>query len=112
MPHTYITAEPLLIRPPCARDPHQGRDTEAAAGFLDEITLLNKLRGRSNIIQLIDSEVRCAARAGLGWALLRAPACCRVYMVPNIGRRPVRLRRRVAVLRFWQCSVESWALSA
>lgn len=34
-----------------------GRDAEAAAGFLDEITLLNRLRGRSNIIQLIDSEV-------------------------------------------------------
>lgn len=38
----------------------QGRDSEAASGFLDEITLLNKLKGRSNIIQLIDSEVRDA----------------------------------------------------
>lgn len=37
-----------------------GRDPEAAAGFLDEITLLNRLRGRSNIIQLIDSEVHQA----------------------------------------------------
>ncbi|KAL4539201.1 hypothetical protein Ndes2526B_g02541 [Nannochloris sp. 'desiccata'] len=34
-----------------------GCDTEAASGFLDEITLLTKLRGKSNIIQLIDSEV-------------------------------------------------------
>ena len=34
-----------------------GCDAEAAAGFLDEITLLTKLRGKSNIIQLIDSEV-------------------------------------------------------
>lgn len=37
-----------------------GRDTEAATGFLDEIVLLTKLRGRSNIIQLIDSEVHKA----------------------------------------------------
>jgi len=37
-----------------------GRDSEAASGFLDEITLLTKLRGRSNIIQLIDSEVHRA----------------------------------------------------
>lgn len=35
-----------------------GRDTEAAAGFMDEITLLKSLRGKSNIIQLIDAEVR------------------------------------------------------
>jgi len=35
----------------------QGRDAEAATGFLDEIKLLNSLAGRSNIIQLIDSEV-------------------------------------------------------
>lgn len=35
----------------------QGRDAEAASGFLDEIRLLNSLAGRSNIIQLIDSEV-------------------------------------------------------
>jgi Protein kinase domain len=34
-----------------------GRDTEAANGFLDEITLLNKLRGKANIIQLVDAEV-------------------------------------------------------
>lgn len=33
-----------------------GCDAEAASGFLDEITLLSKLRGKSNIIQLIDSE--------------------------------------------------------
>ena len=35
----------------------QGRDAEAASGFLDEIKLLNSLAGKSNIIQLIDSEV-------------------------------------------------------
>ena len=34
-----------------------GRDREAAAGFIDEITLLQRLRGHSNIIQLIDAEV-------------------------------------------------------
>jgi serine/threonine protein kinase len=34
-----------------------GRDQEAAAGFIDEITLLQRLRGHSNIIQLIDAEV-------------------------------------------------------
>ena len=34
-----------------------GRDAEAATGFLDEITLLTRLKGKSNIIQLIDSEV-------------------------------------------------------
>ncbi|EIE22690.1 kinase-like protein, partial [Coccomyxa subellipsoidea C-169] len=34
-----------------------GRDHEAAAGFIDEITLLQRLRGHSNIIQLIDAEV-------------------------------------------------------
>lgn len=33
------------------------RDKEAAAGFLDEITLLRRLRGHHNIIQLIDAEV-------------------------------------------------------
>lgn len=35
----------------------QGRDAEAASGFLDEITLLKSLKGKSNIIQLYDSEV-------------------------------------------------------
>ena len=35
----------------------EGRDEEAASGFIDEITLLQRLRGNSNIIQLIDAEV-------------------------------------------------------
>ena len=35
----------------------QGRDREAASGFIDEITLLQRLRGQRNIIQLLDSEV-------------------------------------------------------
>lgn len=33
-----------------------GRDEESATGFIDEITLLQTLRGNSNIIQLIDAE--------------------------------------------------------
>eukprot|EP00887_Chlorella_sp_A99_P002275 scaffold10.g2275.t1 len=35
----------------------QGRDSEAASGFLDEITLLQRLAGKPGIIQLVDSEV-------------------------------------------------------
>eukprot|EP00891_Asterochloris_glomerata_P001090 jgi/Astpho2/1090/e_gw1.00019.25.1_t len=35
----------------------QGRDREAASGFIDEITLLQRLQGCQNIIQLIDAEV-------------------------------------------------------
>ena len=39
-----------------------GRDREAAAGFIDEIALLNRLRGNANIIQLFDAEARPAPR--------------------------------------------------
>ena len=35
----------------------QGKDSEASKGFVDEITLLQRLRGKQNIIQLIDAEV-------------------------------------------------------
>lgn len=38
-----------------------GRDAEAAAGFIDEIRLLQSLRNQPNIIQLIDAEV-CACK--------------------------------------------------
>ena len=40
----------------------QGKDSEASKGFVDEITLLQRLRGKQNIIQLVDAEVthRCA----------------------------------------------------
>jgi serine/threonine-protein kinase TTK/MPS1 len=34
-----------------------GRDAEAASGFIDEISLLQRLRAKSNIIQLVDAEV-------------------------------------------------------
>lgn len=46
-----------------------GRDAEAASGFMDEISLLTSLRGKSNIIQLIDAEVRMAApqTRAVGW---------------------------------------------
>ena len=52
----------------------EGRDEEAASGFIDEITLLQRLRGNSNIIQLIDAEVsnytsrrcHCLMYAGCG----------------------------------------------
>lgn len=35
----------------------QGKDSEASKGFVDEITLLQRLRGKQNIIQLVDAEV-------------------------------------------------------
>jgi len=34
-----------------------GRDAEAAAGFMDEIGLLTRLRGQPGIVQLVDAEV-------------------------------------------------------
>jgi len=40
----------------------EGRDVEAAQGFMDEITLLKRLRGVSNIIQLMDFEVAKVGR--------------------------------------------------
>lgn len=41
-----------------------GRDAEAASGFIDEINLLQRLRNKPNIIQLIDSQVGGQCRAG------------------------------------------------
>ncbi|KXZ54690.1 hypothetical protein GPECTOR_4g758 [Gonium pectorale] len=35
----------------------QNKDQEAVKGFIDEITLLRQLRGKPNIIQLIDAQV-------------------------------------------------------
>eukprot|EP00850_Spirogloea_muscicola_P007128 SM000035S13108 [mRNA] locus=s35:454546:458080:- [translate_table: standard] len=40
-----------------------GRDADSARGFREEATLLHRLRGKRNIVQLIDSEV--AEREGL-----------------------------------------------
>ena len=34
-----------------------GRDPESARGFVEEITLLKRLQGKRNIIQLVDAEV-------------------------------------------------------
>ncbi len=39
----------------------QGKDSEASKGFVDEITLLQRLRGKQNIIQLVDAEVTAVA---------------------------------------------------
>ena len=39
----------------------EGADREAAAGFIDEISLLQRLRGRRNIIQLVDAEVNLSS---------------------------------------------------
>ena len=35
-----------------------GLDTESAQGFVDEIHLLRRLKGKPSIIQLVDAEVR------------------------------------------------------
>ena len=43
----------------------QGKDSEASKGFVDEITLLQRLRGKQNIIQLVDAEV-CVHLASAG----------------------------------------------
>lgn len=41
-----------------------GRDEEAASGFIDEINLLNSLKDKPNIIQLVDSQVRGVEEGG------------------------------------------------
>lgn len=43
-----------------------GRDEEAASGFIDEINLLNSLKDKPNIIQLVESQVRPANLTGQG----------------------------------------------
>ena len=61
-----------------------GRDAEAASGFLDEIRLLDSLAGRSNIIQLVDSEV-CVEGGGRGWLVCDAAGAsqvCRGQLAP------------------------------
>ena len=50
-----------------------GRDNEAAAGFVDEIELLKRFRGFSNIIQLMDAEV-CSSQLACKPAI---PSTCR-----------------------------------
>ncbi len=70
----------------------QGRDTEAASGFLDEITLLKRLRNKPNIIQLIDSQVGvlavldpCSAlqRTVIGPHLVMVLEILSVYRAPS-----------------------------
>jgi serine/threonine-protein kinase TTK/MPS1 len=42
-----------------------GRDEEAATGFIDEINLLNSLKDKPNIIQLVESQVSAEMGANL-----------------------------------------------
>lgn len=71
-PQSILPHTPPRPAPTCAP---QGRDAEAASGFLDEIRLLNSLAGRSNIIQLIDSEVGWVGQGcGVGVGTLAPPA--------------------------------------
>ncbi|GIL91671.1 hypothetical protein Vretimale_9543 [Volvox reticuliferus] len=54
----------------------QNKDSEAVKGFVEEITLLRQLRGKPNIIQLIDSQVFYGeGSSGVGF----------VYMVLEYG---------------------------
>ena len=66
-----------------------GRDQEAATGFLDEITLLSRLRGKSNIIQLIDSEVH--KRDGIIYMVLE---CGDIDLAKLLQRHEAALQER------------------
>lgn len=46
-----------------------GRDAEAAAGFIDEIRLLQRLRSQPNIIQLVDAEVFCTCSVSASYTV-------------------------------------------
>lgn len=65
----------------------QGKDSEASKGFVDEITLLQRLRGKQNIIQLVDAEVcvslACADTDKLffSYRMRRKPCTCTLYHV-------------------------------
>lgn len=53
----------------------QGKDSEASRGFVDEITLLQRLRGKQNIIQLVDAEVYfIAVCSSYACAVVRIPS--------------------------------------
>lgn len=71
-----------------------GRDPEAASGFLDEITLLNRLRGAPNIIQLIDSEVH--HQEGLIYMVLE---CGDIDLARLLQRHEKNRRDRAAALQ-------------
>ena len=66
-----------------------GRDEEAATGFLDEITLLARLKGKSNIIQLIDSEVH--KRDGIIYMVLE---CGDIDLAKLLQRHEAALQER------------------
>jgi serine/threonine-protein kinase TTK/MPS1 len=70
-----------------------GRDSEAASGFIDEINLLNSLRDKPNIIQLVDSQV-CVCVLLQAWR--RAQHGRRAGPVtaqPPLRRAPLRLHQ-------------------
>lgn len=53
------------------------KDPEAICGFIEEITLLKKLRNTPNIIQLISAQVRCCRLLFLLVVLLAlGHGCC------------------------------------
>ena len=66
-----------------------GRDEEAATGFMDEITLLARLKGKSNIIQLIDSEVH--KRDGIIYMVLE---CGDIDLAKLLQRHEAALQER------------------
>lgn len=53
----------------------QGKDSEASRGFVDEITLLQRLRGKPNIIQLIDAEVSTSLTCCMPDAYVKVLGC-------------------------------------
>lgn len=59
--------------------------TQAVKGFIDEITLLRQLRGKPNIIQLIDAQVSApAATAGL-CSVCPLERSSQIVAAPNIA---------------------------
>ncbi|GAB2272739.1 Serine/threonine kinase mps1 [Dionaea muscipula] len=71
--HKVISAECMIYA--LKKIKLKGRDYATAYGFCQEILYLNKLKGKSNIIQLIDYEVHCLHRRAL-------PPC--PHVGPNI----------------------------
>lgn len=62
-------------------------DRDTAKGFIDEIMLLQRLQGKSNIITLIDSEVRGRAKPHHSTACLRY-ATAALHTWVHSGRAP------------------------
>ena len=72
----------------------QGKDSEASKGFVDEITLLQRLRGKQNIIQLIDAEVRlitgCTGTPCMRSTLGPCQMCIKAYSQQQVSSELVR----------------------